>query len=481
MVSEMCDSYVIACYELPCHSQQTRSYKREEGDHIIISVTLTERRSDSSQRYSTSPQNFGYPFLIAVTPEQATDLNLVYDLIVERLQKWTINVRDLHSWEAGDASSPLEEVPIPLVPSSTVEIVTELQEDGNIVAVERPIPEEGDIADEKSVITEQDSDSSEEPLRRIGYKQDLFQLRVQPGTVQYGAGYSIGSTARAETWNQRMDRLQDEESPVLLQDGDSIICEFDENMKAYYFGEGSRREPARWMQWELFIHPELSASREAAGQQKKRGITLQDCLDEFTKEEQLGEDDLWYCPNCKKHQQAIKRFNLWSVPDVLVVHLKRFSNNRTLRDKIDTLVEFPIEGLDLTPMAGERAVAKRLAEKNEDIQSLGLKDVDEDLIYDLYAVDEHLGGLGGGHYRAYAHNDTDDKWYHFDDSYVTPSQASSSIVSRVSVIILSQLTYTKYRTRTPICCSTKEELLVLLVARATRKSKQPRQWQQSRI
>jgi len=150
-------------------------------------------------------------------------------------------------------------------------------------------------------------------------------------------------------------------------------------------------------------------------------------LDEFTKEEQLGEDDLWYCPRCKKHQQATKRFDLWSVPDMLVVHLKRFSNSRTLRDKIDTFVDFPVEGLDLTSMVGERKVAKTLLEQGVDIKTLGLSQLDEPLIYDLYAVDEHLGGLGGGHYRAYAMNHLNGQWYHFDDSYVTQAKAESAV------------------------------------------------------
>src|SRR5216683_1568474 len=51
-----------------------------------------------------------------------------------------------------------------------------------------------------------------------------------------------------------------------------------------------------------------SEAVRAAAAKTLRGISLQDCLDEFTKEEQLGEDDLWYCPQCKKHQQATKKF-----------------------------------------------------------------------------------------------------------------------------------------------------------------------------
>ena len=34
---------------------------------------------------------------------------------------------------------------------------------------------------------------------------------------------------------------------------------------------------------------------------------------------------------------------LWKLPEVLVVHLKRFSYSRYWRDKLDTYVEFPIE------------------------------------------------------------------------------------------------------------------------------------------
>lgn len=35
-----------------------------------------------------------------------------------------------------------------------------------------------------------------------------------------------------------------------------------------------------------------------------------------------------YCPSCEKHQQATKKFDLWNLPKILVVHLKRFSYNR---------------------------------------------------------------------------------------------------------------------------------------------------------
>ncbi|KAI9261956.1 hypothetical protein EDC94DRAFT_541251 [Helicostylum pulchrum] len=141
-------------------------------------------------------------------------------------------------------------------------------------------------------------------------------------------------------------------------------------------------------------------------------VTLSDCLDEFTKEEELSEEDLWFCPKCKEHRQATKKFDLWRMPEIIVVHLKRFSHSRTLRDKIDVMIDFPITELDLT----DRVMSL------EDPQNI--KDEDR-LMYDLYAVDNHFGGLGGGHYTAYAQNFEDGNWYNFDDSHVSKVNAEA--------------------------------------------------------
>nr|XP_014353499.1 PREDICTED: ubiquitin carboxyl-terminal hydrolase 11 [Latimeria chalumnae] len=49
-----------------------------------------------------------------------------------------------------------------------------------------------------------------------------------------------------------------------------------------------------------------------------------------------------YCPMCKKHQLATKKLDLWSLPEVLIIHLKRFSYTKYSREKLDTVVQFPI-------------------------------------------------------------------------------------------------------------------------------------------
>lgn len=82
-------------------------------------------------------------------------------------------------------------------------------------------------------------------------------------------------------------------------------------------------------------------------------IDLGDCIEKFMEGEQLDDMNAWYCPGCKKHVCALKMIALWSVPDILILQLKRFTfdhcaiRNDVVRSKIDETVKFPIEGLDL--------------------------------------------------------------------------------------------------------------------------------------
>ncbi|KAI4205787.1 MAG: hypothetical protein LQ348_001138 [Seirophora lacunosa] len=162
--------------------------------------------------------------------------------------------------------------------------------------------------------------------------------------------------------------------------------------------------------------PELDEKRRMRAQRKKNGVTLNDCLDEFGRAEILSENDAWYCPRCKEHRRASKTFELWTAPDILVIHLKRFSSQGRLRDKLDVRVEFPVEGLDLS---------KRVASQEEGRSP----------IYDLYAVDNHYGGLGGGHYTAFAKNFYDGVWYEYNDSQVSRKQNPQAVVSSAAYLL----------------------------------------------
>lgn len=212
--------------------------------------------------------------------------------------------------------------------------------------------------------------------------------------------------------------------PPALFTGTGLIVEWEPAARQQYFDEA--RETNVWGTIEDFVDPEVTAERAAGGPRKAKAITIEDCMDEFTREEQLGEEDPWYCPSCKEFRRATKKFDLWKVPDILVVHLKRFSSGRMARDKLDTNVDFPLEGLNLEQrVEGARVVRElRREEEGRGVEDMP-KEHDEAVavdtpIYDLYAVDNHFGGLGGGHYTAYAKNPTDNRWYNYDDSHVSP-------------------------------------------------------------
>ena len=112
-----------------------------------------------------------------------------------------------------------------------------------------------------------------------------------------------------------------------------------------------------------------SAASSLLSSTSRKNLNIYDCLQAFTKEEVLRKSESWYCSNCKAHQQATKRIDLWRTPDVLVLHLKRFSFTSTYRDKLDMRVDFPIEGLDLSSFVKGSS--------------------DENQLYDLYAVSNH--------------------------------------------------------------------------------------------
>lgn len=199
----------------------------------------------------------------------------------------------------------------------------------------------------------------------------------------------------------------------VIRQGESIHMEWSTKKIQQFLGETAAQlhplsQDNVWDRCEEFVDPETErVEREqrelqAAGGARRKNVTLQDCLDEFTREEQLGEEDLWYCPRCQQHKQATKKFDLWRLPEILVVHLKRFSHTRTYRDKIDALVEFPVTGLDLTKRVLSRRKEEEGEEEEEEKEEGNMEGREEEnerdsLIYDLFAVDNHYGGLGGGH------------------------------------------------------------------------------------
>ncbi|ELK12110.1 Ubiquitin carboxyl-terminal hydrolase 31, partial [Pteropus alecto] len=148
--------------------------------------------------------------------------------------------------------------------------------------------------------------------------------------------------------------------------------------------------------------------------------TLSQCFQLYTKEERLAPDDAWRCPHCKQLQQGSITLSLWTLPDVLIVHLKRFRQEGDRRVKLQNMVKFPLTGLDMTPHVVKRSQSSWSLPSHWSPwrRPYGLGRDPEDCVYDLYAVCNHRGTMHGGHYTAYCKNSVDGLWYCFDDSDV---------------------------------------------------------------
>ena len=60
------------------------------------------------------------------------------------------------------------------------------------------------------------------------------------------------------------------------------------------------------------------ASVEEGHKGQLQRINLDNCLQAFTMEEELGSDELYHCGKCKKPQLAKKKLDIWRLPPILV-------------------------------------------------------------------------------------------------------------------------------------------------------------------
>ncbi|XP_061596324.1 ubiquitin carboxyl-terminal hydrolase 2-like isoform X1 [Cololabis saira] len=170
--------------------------------------------------------------------------------------------------------------------------------------------------------------------------------------------------------------------------------------------------------WDLSIPVAQKSSSE---------VTLRDCLRLFTKEDVLDGDERPTCNRCKARRKCTKRFSIQKFPQILVLHLKRFSDSNVRASKLCTFVNFPVKDLDMREFSAEAG---------------------EHPVYNLYAVSNHVGSTLGGHYTAYCRNPALGEWYHYNDSRVSPISSSQVRSSNAYVLFyeLAPSSHSKYQT-----------------------------------
>jgi ubiquitin carboxyl-terminal hydrolase 4/11/15 len=391
--------------------------------------TVTHRTYYGTPTSYTRKTLFGVPFILQI-PNKITYADL-YRQALHQLQRFLKGLPDLVPvQEAMEAEQTQEEGGEEQQPAVTAAVETEESteerkddDDVNIEEAEgllsgapsasaKKIRGEGNYGsdsehDVESFVSSSSSDEDDEPEHSYSSQRQPVEIKapVIPESID---GRPLLFTLKLVDHFGVNDQVEFSggkhgEEVITLKSTQTIaLCWHNEGLSFY----DDEKET------ETDVHP---SARPVEREEGDGSVSLYDCLELFTQAEQLGPDDPWYCNKCKEFRQATKKFDVWKVPRILVVHLKRFSyQNKYWREKLDTFVDFPLDNLDLSPHV--------------------LGPVSTPPVYELYSVSNHYGSLGGGHYTAYAKNHRENKWYKFDDSSASSVQAESVKTSAAYVL-----------------------------------------------
>jgi len=157
---------------------------------------------------------------------------------------------------------------------------------------------------------------------------------------------------------------------------------------------------------------------------KTRIPTLIDCFHHYCKSEIMEGDNAWFNDTTQKYQNVKRGMMYWSLPNIMIIDLKRVQYTERGPVKITIPVEIPIHNLDLSSFVN------------------GYKR--DTYIYDLYAVCNHHGSATrSGHYTATICT-ASNKWYTFNDDNVRETEIKGDTIT-------SNMPYCLfYRKRQPI-------------------------------
>uniref|UniRef100_A0A674DNA4 Ubiquitin carboxyl-terminal hydrolase 15 n=1 Tax=Salmo trutta TaxID=8032 RepID=A0A674DNA4_SALTR len=334
----------------------------EDTDHVVIPVHLREKYKQSGYNHTSTPL-FGQPFLITVPRTLSEDK--LYNMLLVHLwwciRKTTPSSKQ-HTVNGNATNGVLED-------GSPSEMETDEQDGDDESSQDQELPSENDNSQSEDSVGGGDNELENgvglggENSGTKGHQNQIsttMEDKKRLFTFQFNnMGKMDFSLIKEEPRQIRFN-----EGHLRLSDRSYLSLDWEPEVKKKHFHEGITEDFEK--------HESMEYKP-----QKKAFFKLKDCIELFTTKEKLGAEDPWYCPNCKVHQQATKKLDLWSLPPVLVVHLKRFSYSRYMRDKLDSLVDFPL---------GDMEMSEFLIDPNAG-----------PCRYDLIAVSNHYGGMGGGH------------------------------------------------------------------------------------
>ena len=168
-----------------------------------------------------------------------------------------------------------------------------------------------------------------------------------------------------------------------------LVIKLDDKNKKYRESMGGNLDKC------IILQSEDYCKNDYLYQDYKNSITLEDCFQLFSMQEQLEKGNEWLCKTCQNKVNAQKKLDFFYLPKILCLCLSRFQKVGDDYRKNDNFVDFPINNLNMN---------KYMITKNN-----------FNYIYDIFAVCEHHGSRYGGHYTAICKN-YDGKWYSYNDN-----------------------------------------------------------------
>lgn len=140
---------------------------------------------------------------------------------------------------------------------------------------------------------------------------------------------------------------------------------------------------------------------------ERGGVSLHNCLSSYIQPEKISASG-YICKHCKKEATCEKYLSIFRCPNVLVLHLKRFTFSTFRRSKITTSVDFPLNEFDISPYISNSCKLEALFfcmawmkfHRFFYLVSFAAPERNSLPTYNLVAVSNHMGTLNGGHYTA---------------------------------------------------------------------------------
>jgi ubiquitin C-terminal hydrolase len=191
----------------------------------------------------------------------------------------------------------------------------------------------------------------------------------------------------------------------------------DEKLLSRFFGGRSATQlickgcPHRYERFEHFFTLQLAVF-------SSRSNSVQSALQEFVSGELLEGDNQYFCSQCNKKVDTVKRTVLADLPDTIILGLKRFDFNYDTMQRIKLNVEVPFNhDLDMAPYCREN-----LGETPQDSEPVTKRERAY-YEYSLVGIVVHSGMADSGHYFSIIRDpEQTGLWHKFNDESVTVIQ-----------------------------------------------------------